>query len=238
MNILVTGSSSGIGETVARRFVHAGHQVILMARRNDLLVKIVDELNSGGQSNAVVADGDVGVWNDCLRVVETGIAAFGHIDGLVNAAGGWVDDRLDEASATAIDRFIRTDVTGATYITRAILPELRRNRDGRIVHINGLQGLIRQRPPVLYTMVESAVRGLCESLRWEAAAYGVQVGLITLGGVANTESDDPDPSVLKNKERGALLSRGEVADAIMYMMSRPKGVNIDEMVLTPLEQKF
>ena len=90
MNILVTGSSSGIGETVARRFVHAGHHVILMARRTDLLVKIVDELNSGGQSNAVAAAGDVGVWNDCLRVVETGIAAFGHIDGLVNAAGGWV----------------------------------------------------------------------------------------------------------------------------------------------------
>jgi ribitol 2-dehydrogenase len=87
-------------------------------------------------------------------------------------------------------------------------------------------------------MVEAAVRGLCESLRWEAATYGVHVGLITLGGVANTEPDDPPPDVLHDGERGHLLSRNDVAEAVLFMLSRPKGVNVDEMVLTPLEQKL
>lgn len=238
MTILITGSSSGIGETVARRLAHAGHKVVLMARRADLLETLADELNGDGAVRATAVPGDVGTWADCACAVEAGLEAFGRLDGLVNAAGAWVDDPLHAAAPEAIERFIRTDVTGATMITRAVLPALRQSQGGRIVHINGLQGFIRQRPPVLYAMVEAAVRGLCESLRWEAAQYGVHVGLITLGGVANTEPDDPDPAALHNSGRGPLLSRGEVAAALMFMLTRPAGVNVDELVLTPLGQKL
>lgn len=238
MNILITGSSSGIGETVARRLVDAGHRIVMLARRGNLLKTLADELNRDGQVRAVPIPGDVGVWKDCIRAVEVGLEAFGSLDGLVNAAGAWVEDPLHEAAATDIERFIRTDVTGATLITRAILPALHRNECSRVVHINGLQGFIRQRPPVLYSAVESAVRGLCESLRWEAAPHGVHVSLLTLGGVANTEPDDPDPTVLHNDDRGHLLSRSAVADAILFILSRPAGVNVDELVLTPLGQKL
>ena len=118
---------------------------------------------------------------------------------------------------------------------RLLLPELMKG-GGRLVHINGLQGLIRVRPPVLYATVEAAVRGLCESLRWEAAPHGVHVGFITLGSVANTEMPTPDLSVLHTDRNRDRLSRDEVADAVLFMLSRPEGVNVDEMVLTPLRQ--
>ena len=104
---------------------------------------------------------------------------------------------------------------------------------GRILHINGLQGLIRARPPVLYAAVESAVRGLCESLRWEVAVQGVHVGLITLGSVAS-----PDPVPLHEDGRRCRLSRDEVADAACFVLAQPRGVNVDELVLTPLGQQW
>lgn len=109
---------------------------------------------------------------------------------------------------------------------------------GRLVYINGFQGLIRVRPPVPYATVESVVRGLCESLRWEVAPNGVHVGFIKLGSVANIEVATPDMLVLHSGYERDRLSRDEVADAVLFMLSRPKGVNIDDLVLTPLQQSF
>ena len=156
----------------------------------------------------------------------------------MNAAGTWVEVPFAEVSYEEIERFVHTDITGALQISRAILPHLQQRGGGHLLHLNGLQGLIRQLPPVLYAAVESAVRGLCESLRWEAAGQGVHVGLITLGAVANAEPDNPEPAVLEHQGKRQRLSRGEVAEAVLFMLSRPGGVNVDELVLTPLGQQL
>ena len=232
MKVLITGASSGIGATIARRLAADGHQVALMARREEKLREIVTELDG-----AIAIPGDVGNAADCEAAVSSAVEAFGGLDVLVNAAGIWVEEPLHEASYEQIRAFVDTDVSGALQITRAALPELMKD-GGRIVHINGLQGLIRVRPPVLYATVESAVRGLCESLRWEAAPHGVHVGFITLGSVANEEAPSPDPAPLHEDGKRYRLSRDEVADAVLFMLSRPIGVNVDELVLTPLGQKF
>lgn len=239
MTYLITGASSGIGETIARTLVGEGHAAVLLARRADRLKSLADALNTGQTDiKAVAVSGDVSCWEDCCRAVEVGTEQFGKLDGLVNAAGDWVEAPLAEADVKAIERFIQTDVAGATLITRAVLPVMKSQTSGRIVHINGLQAFIRQRPPVLYAAVESAVRGLCESLRWEAAEYGVHVGCITLGAVANTEADNPAPDVLTTENRRDRLSRSEVARAVLFMLSQPEGVNVDELILTPLGQSL
>ena len=238
MNILITGSSSGIGQTLARRAVAAGHRVVLMARRAPQLQALAEELNGQQPGHAVVAPGDVGKRADCERAVAAGLEAFGELEALVNAAGTWVEAPFAEVSYEEIERFVHTDITGALQISRAILPHLQQRGGGRLLHLNGLQGLIRQRPPVLYAAVESAVRGLCESLRWEAAGQGVHVGLLTLGAVANVELDNPELAVLEQQGKRQRLSRGEVAEAVLFMLSRPGGVNVDELVLTPLGQQL
>ena len=238
MNVLVTGSSSGIGETIAETLVHAGYRVVLMARRAEKLTALADKLNEKRPGHAQAAPGDVGVWADCGSAVDVGLKAFGQLDALVNSAGTWAEAPFVEVQPDALQNFIQTDVTGAAQISRAILPKLQKSGSGRILHINGLQGAIRQRPPVLYATVEAAVLGLCESLRWEAAPLGVHVSLITLGSVANAEPAAPEPSVLLRAGKRYRLSRQEVADAVLFMLSQPAGVNVDEMILTPLGQEF
>lgn len=227
MNALITGASSGIGETIARRLAEAGHRVALMARRVERVRAIAAELDG-----AVAVPGDVGIVADCEAAVRESVEAFGSLDALVNAAGTWMEEPLAEVSYEDLRAFVDTDVNGALQITRAALPVLMES-GGRIVHINGLQGLIRARPPVLYAAVESAVRGLCESLRWEVAEQGVHVGLITLGSVAS-----PDPVPLDEGGRRCRLSRDEVADAVCFVLAQPRGVNVDELVLTPLGQQW
>ena len=227
MNALITGASSGIGETIARRLAEAGHRVALMARRAERVQAIAAELDG-----AVAVPGDVGIVADCEAAVRGSVEAFGSLDALVNAAGTWVEEPLAEVSYEDLRAFVDTDVNGALQITRAALPMLMQS-GGRMLHINGLQGLIRARQPVLYAAVESAVRGLCESLRWEVAEQGVHVGLITLGAVAS-----PEPVALHEGGRRCRLSRDEVADAACFVLAQPRGVNVDELVLTPLGQQW
>ena len=227
MNALITGASSGIGETIARRLASAGHRVALMARRVERVQALAVELDG-----AIAVPGDVGIVADCEAAVRESVEAFGSLDALVNAAGTWVEEPLAEVSYEDLRAFVDTDVNGALQITRAALPALTQS-GGRMLHINGLQGLIRARQPVLYAAVESAVRGLCESLRWEAAEQGVHVGLITLGSVAS-----PDPVALDEGGRRCRLSRDEVADAVCFVLAQPRGVNVDELVLTPLGQQW
>ena len=228
MRVLITGASSGIGETIAEELAAAGHQVGLMARRAERIRALARRL--GG----VAVPGDVAAPADCQAAVDGCVQGLGHLDALVNAAGTWVEEPLHRASYESIQDFVQTDVSGALHITRAVLPVL--GRGGRILHINGLQGAIRQRPPVLYAAVEAAVRGLCESLRWEAAEYGVHVSLLTLGSVANAEAATPAAKVLEEEGHRTRLSRGEVAQAALFMLQRPAGVNVDELCLTPLNQ--
>ena len=86
MVILVTGSSSGIGETIARRLAGDGHRVSLMARRADLLESIVRDLDPDLEGKIIAVPGDVSSWDDCLNSVSETVKMFGRLDGLVNAA--------------------------------------------------------------------------------------------------------------------------------------------------------
>ena len=229
--VLVTGASSGIGRATAQAIAKEGGKVVLFARRRQLLESLADTLNAGESPQAVAVAGDVSCWEDCVAAVEAA-RALGELTALVNAAGAWADGPFDAIDPGELRHFVDTDVAGALQITRAALHVMKQNGRGRVLHINGLQGFLRMRGPVAYAAVESAVRGLCESLRWEAATYGVHVSLLTLGGVSM--EDHPDASSLYSDGQRQLLRKSEVVAAVMFMLGQPSGVNVDELVLTPL----
>ena len=238
MTILIAGCSSGIGETVAQRLASEGHNTVLMARRGKRIHALADSIGRTSSGHAVPVPGDVSESSDCKKAVDVAKETFGHLDALVNAAGAWIEKEFIEVSYDDIQEFVNTDVIGAANISRAVLPALKECDSGRIIHINGLQGFMRSYPPVLYTTVETAVRGFCESLRWEAATYGVHVSLLTLGSVANNANPEPSPELLADKGARIYLSRNEVAGAVSYILGQPSGVNIDELIVTPLGQHF
>jgi NADP-dependent 3-hydroxy acid dehydrogenase YdfG len=210
----------------------------MLARRSERLEELEAQLNDERARRVHAIRCDVTEWNDCSAAAAEAVATYGRVDGLVNLAGAWVEGPFAEATPEEIRRFVDTDVLGATYLARAVLPAIRDAGGGRVLHINGLQGFIRQRPPVLYAAVESAARGLCESLRWEAAPYGVHVGLITLGSVASGGADEGSQPLHGENGQRIRLTSDEVAEAIVFSLSRPHGVNVDEVVLTPLGQEW
>jgi NADP-dependent 3-hydroxy acid dehydrogenase YdfG len=209
-----------------------------MARRGKRIHALADSMGRTSSGRAVAVPGDVSESPDCKKAVDVAKETFGHLDGLVNAAGAWIEKEFIQVSYDDIQEFVNTDVIGAANISRAVLPELKECGSGRIIHINGLHGFMRSYPPVLYTLVETAVRGLCESLRWEAASYGVCISLLTLGSVANNANPEPSSELLTDSEVRTHLSRNEVAGAVSYILGQPSGVNIDELILTPLGQNF
>jgi len=238
MNVLISGASSGIGAEIGRYLVEKGCKVTLMARRIDKLQALFRELNEIKPDSCLVVQGDVSSGKDCQETVSAALDKFSVLDALVNCAGTWVDENFIDASFEQIQDFIATDVQGAAFISRAVLPHMKSSKRGNLIQVNGLQGFIRQLKPVIYTTVESAVRGFCESLRFEVAAYGVHTTLITLGAVASGLTDPFEIKKLINSQSRSQLCNMEVAEAVYFILSRPKGVNVDELVLTPLNQSL
>jgi len=221
---LITGASSGIGEATARRAVEAGYRVVLGARSVDRLEALAEEL--GGSEKAVAQRCDVTEWADQEALVQAALERFGRLDvALANAGFGAKRGFLEE-TPEFWKSMVLTNVYGAALTIRATLMPLKESK-GHLLLTGSVAGR-RALPGSLYSATKWAVTAMGEAARLELNGTGVRVTLIEPGSV--------DTPFFDNRPQDAL-EPDDIARAIMYAVTQPPHVDVNEMLVRPTSQE-
>ena len=216
---LITGASSGIGAQTARRAADAGYKVVLGARSQDKLEALADEL--GG----IAVRCDVTEWDDQQAMAKAALGAFGRIDVVFANAGFGAARGFTKSDPEHWKAMVLTNVYGAALTIRATIDELRRSR-GHLLLTGSVAGR-RALPGSLYSCTKWAVTAMGEAARLELNETGVRVTLIEPGMV--------DTPFFENEVTGALED-DDIARAVMYAVSQPPHVDVNEMLIRPTAQ--
>jgi NADP-dependent 3-hydroxy acid dehydrogenase YdfG len=220
---LITGASSGIGEQTARRAVEAGYRVVLGARSVDKLEALAAEL---GSDHAIAQRCDVTEWADQEALVAAALDRFGRLDvALANAGFGAKRGFLEE-SPEFWKNMVLTNVYGCALTIRATLPALKEFR-GHLLLTGSVAGR-RALPGSLYSATKWAVTAMGEAARLELNGTGVRVTLIEPGSVDTPFFDSPPEGALEPDD---------IARAILYAVSQPPHVDVNELLVRPTQQE-
>jgi NADP-dependent 3-hydroxy acid dehydrogenase YdfG len=221
---LITGASSGIGAATARAAAEAGYRLVLAARSADKLRGLAEEL--GGSERALAVECDVTEWEQQEAMVMTALEAYGRLDvAFANAGFGAARGFLAE-SPEQWRSMVLTNVYGVALTIRATLPALKESR-GHLVLTGSVAGR-RALSGSLYSATKWAVTALGESARQELNGTGVRVTVIEPGMV--------DTPFFENRPARALQA-DDVARAVMFAVSQPPHVDVNEILVRPTAQE-
>jgi NADP-dependent 3-hydroxy acid dehydrogenase YdfG len=238
---LITGASSGIGEATALAMVAEGASVALGARRKDRLEDLASRIEADG-GKAVAIEADVADEQQAKNLVETAHSELGGLDCLVNNAGVMLLGPLQGADPSEWRTMIEVNCLGLLYCTHYALPLLRDGGGGDVVNVSSVAGRIAALGSGVYNMTKWGVVGFTESLRQEGAHIGVRATCIEPGFVdTELQGHNEHPIVVEQIEKmreatGKVLEAVDIANAIVYAVSQPKHVSINEMLVRPSGQ--
>jgi NADP-dependent 3-hydroxy acid dehydrogenase YdfG len=224
--LLITGASTGIGSATARQAAAEGWRLVLAARSEDRLKELADDL--GGQQHAVALRCDVQSWDDQQAAVRTALESFGRLDAsLANAGFGAKRGFLEEDVDQWRD-MILTNVYGVALSIRAVLPHFREQGRGHMLLTSSVAGR-RALPGSLYSATKWAVTAMGEALRQEVSDSDIKVTLIEPGAVDTPFFDESKPD---------RLEADDIARAVMYALSQPPHVDVNEVLIRPIRQSL
>jgi NADP-dependent 3-hydroxy acid dehydrogenase YdfG len=244
---LVTGASSGIGEATAMRLAELGAQVALVARRADRLEQLAARIADAG-GRAIVLGADVTGQEEAAVIVDRAAAELGRLDIVINNAGVMLLGPVVDAPVVEWQRMVDVNVLGLLWVAHAALPHLLRaaeedggRRVADIVNISSVAGRVPRSGGGVYQATKHAVGAFSESLRQEVTRRHVRVSLVEPGAVATELAGHNRPEVLDGlRERFSAMERMEaddIADAIAYVVTRPRRVAVNEVLIRPTEQE-
>lgn len=238
---LVTGASSGIGEATALALAEAGARVAIAARRRDRLEALAARLAALGAEPLVLV-ADLADESEAQRIVAETEAHYGRLDILVNNAGVMYLEPVEQADLGRWRHMLELNVLGLIASTQAALPGMRERRDGHIVNISSTAGRVANPNAAAYSATKFGVVAFSEALRREVYQHNIRVSVIE-PGVVETELRDHigHAGVKANLNAWAdsmrQLQGGDVAEAIVFCVSRPAHVNINEVLMRPTDQE-
>jgi NADP-dependent 3-hydroxy acid dehydrogenase YdfG len=238
---VVTGASSGIGEATAVALAGAGTRVVLAGRRLDRITAVASVITSRGGS-AIAVQTDVTQENQVRELASRTAEAFGGLDILVNNAGMMSIGPVADARTEDWRKMIDVNMLGVLYCTHAALPMIAKRGRGDIVNVSSAGGRRTSAGRGVYSMTKFGVGAFSEALRQEALESNIRVTLIEPGFVDTelaTTSDNPfmaAAAAAGKKRIGQVLQSSDVANAIMFALSQPAYVSINEILMRPTGQ--
>lgn len=231
--IIITGASSGIGAATARALAPLGCNLVLAARSTERLNALAAELGA----NTLAVPTDVTIGAEVVQMVEKSVAHFGRIDVLFANAGIYIPGQVADGDPEAWANLMKVNVDGVFRCVHAVLPYLLAQKSGDILVTSSISGFIDIPWEPIYSASKHAIQGFVHTLRRQVAASGLRVGAIAPGRTANelwgvNSKEEIDQRVA---EHSSLRSE-DVAEAVIFMLSRPPHVTIRDLVMLPQNQ--
>lgn len=242
--VLISGASSGIGTAAARRLAGEGAKVALVARRADKLKELAEQLRSHGHDALVIAADLTDAANGQMAVNRT-IKEFGRLDTLVNAAGVMLNGASEESPLEEWDRMVDINLRGLMYVTKAALPHLLAAAENSarsvadVVNISSVAGRVAAPTVAIYNATKFAVTGATEAWRQEFTKRNVRFSVIEPG---RTQTELFDQKANSDADFEAAfgtveqLHAEDIAEAIAYIVTQPRRVAVNEIVIRPTDQ--
>jgi NADP-dependent 3-hydroxy acid dehydrogenase YdfG len=237
---LVTGASSGIGEATALALAAEGAAVAAAARRAELLEALVKRIgDNGGQAMPIIAD--VADEQQVHEMVRKAHARWGRLDILVNNAGLMLLGPIDGANTEDWRRMVNVNLLGLMYATHAVLPIMKEQDEGHIVNISSVAGRTAGAGRAVYNATKWGVGAFSEALRQEVYMHHIRVTVVEPGAV-DTELTEhiTDPTAKEETQQWyhsmRQLRSEDIAGAILYAVTQPPYVNVNEMLIRPTDQ--
>ena len=225
---LITGASTGIGAATARQAVDAGYRVVLAARSEDTLRELAQEL--GGEERAIAQRCDVSDWGDQQALVATALERFGRLDVYFANAGFGAARSFLKEDVDHWRSMIDTNVLGVALSIRAVLPHLVETGRGHVLLTSSVAGR-RALPGSLYAATKWAVTAMGEALRLELRNDHPDA----LVKVTLIEPGQTDTPFFDTRPQG-MLEADDIARAVMYAVSQPEHVDVNEIMIRPTRQ--
>jgi ribitol 2-dehydrogenase len=226
----VTGAASGIGLECARTMLAEGARVVLIDRAEDRLKMLCDELGAGAHSLVV----DLLSGEETSSILPRILALTGQLDIFHANAGAYVGGPIQDGDPDVWDRVLNLNINAAFRSIHAVLPHMIERKTGDIVLTSSIAGVVPVVWEPIYTASKFAVQAFAHTIRRQLAPHGIRVGAVLPGPVVTALLDDwPRAKMDEALANGSLMQPVEVAEAVIFMLTRRRGVVVRDLVILP-----
>ncbi|EMB3081323.1 SDR family oxidoreductase [Providencia rettgeri] len=226
----ITGAASGIGLECARTLIKAGAKVVLIDRAEERLNQLVAELGE----NAIPLVIDLMNPKQVDGMLDEILKKAGRLDIFHTNAGAYIGGPVAEGDPDVWDKVLNLNINAAFRSVRAVLPHFIAQKSGDVLFTSSIAGVVPVIWEPIYTASKFAVQAFVHSTRRQVSEHGVRVGAVLPGPVVTALLDDwPQEKMDEALANGSLMQPIEVAEAVLFMLTRPKNVTIRDLVIVP-----
>ncbi|MBO8840405.1 SDR family oxidoreductase [Staphylococcus aureus] len=222
---LVTGAGSGIGEAIATLLHEEGAKVVLAGRNKDKLQNVANQL---AQDSVKVVPTDVTKKEEVDELIKIAQQTFGGLDIVINSAGQMLSSKITDYQVDEWDSMIDVNIKGTLYTAQAALPTMLEQSSGHLINIASISGFEVTKSSTIYSATKVAVHTITQGLEKELAKTGVKVTSISPGMVDTAITAAYNPTDRKK------LEPQDIAEAVLYALTQPKHVNVNEITVRPV----
>jgi NADP-dependent 3-hydroxy acid dehydrogenase YdfG len=237
--VVITGASSGLGEATARHLANEGAKLVLGARRVDRLQALAKELSL---PDGAAVQTDVVHREQVEALAARAVELHGRIDVMLNNAGLMPQSMLEKLKVDEWDRMIDVNIKGVLYGIAAALPHMIARKSGHIINVSSVAGHKVGPGSAVYSATKHAVRALSEGLRQEVKPHNIRTTIISPGAVltelAGTITDPDVARRVNSLYENVGIPADSFARAVIYAMSQPDDVDINEILFRPTKQDY